>query len=723
LRSGAFLSERRRDWRASASKGTSKRIAASYDYVAEDGRALFQVVRYEPKSFSQRRHGTEPGTFIWGLNAGEYMRRGPGEDWLLFKDNRFATWPPTKERATFNDARRVLYRLPELVEAVASGCTIYILEGEKDCDNVCALGFSATTNPGGAGKWREEYSQYFRGADVVICGDNDDPGRDHVEKVAASLNGVAKRIRVLDLARVWAECPQTGDISKWIEAGGTADRLKALVEALPDWRAVETEAPRPLMRELPPPDPFPVDALGSVLAPVARAIHDRVQAPLAICAQSVLAAATLVVQSRVDVVLPIGGKRTKPISSYFITIAESGERKTEADYQATWPIRQHEQNLREKYDAKALDHANDREAWDKARAAALKRARGDRAAAKAALDKLGSPPRPPLKPMLTSTEPTWEGLVKQFPDHHPSLGIFSSEGSQFIGGHAMNEENKLRTAGGLSELWDTGSARRVRAGDGAAIFPGRRVTMHLMVQPEVAALLFQDRLLIAQGILSRLLTTAPESAAGKRPPRPEQPETDEILKRYGKVLLDILEQPLLLAKDKTNELQPIALPLSNEAAERWKEFVGHVENQIGPGGSLEQIKGLANKLPEHAARVASVLTVVGNLNAPEVEMMRNGITLAEHYAAEALRLFEAGKVNADLRLAQRLLDWLHQHWQDPAISLPDIYQSGPNSIRDKATAQKMVAILVDHGWLAPIEGGAVVAGRQRREAWRIVKAG
>jgi hypothetical protein len=161
--------------------------------------------------------------------------------------------------------------------------------------------------------------------------------------------------------------------------------------------------------------------------------------------------------------------------------------------------------------------------------------------------------------------------------------------------------------------------------------------MHLMVQPEVAALLFQDRLLLGQGLLSRLLTTAPESAAGNRRPRPEQPETDEILKRYGKVLLDILEQPLLLAKDKTNELRPIALPLSNEAAERWNEFVGHVENQIGPGGSLEQIKGLANKLPEHAARLASVLTVMGNLNAPEIEMMRNGIILAEHYASEALR--------------------------------------------------------------------------------------
>ena len=91
------------------------------------------------------------------------------------------------------------------------------------------------------------------------------------------------------------------------------------------------EGPRPLMRELPSADPFPVEALGPVLAPAARAIHDRVQAPTALCGQSVLAAATLVVQAHADVELPIGGKRAKPVSSYFVTIAETGERKTEAD--------------------------------------------------------------------------------------------------------------------------------------------------------------------------------------------------------------------------------------------------------------------------------------------------------------------------------------------------------------------------------------------------------
>ena len=489
-----------------------------------------------------------------------------------------------------------------------------------------------------------------------------------------------------------------------------------------------SESPRPLMREMPPADPFPVDALGDVLAPAARAIHDRVQAPMAIGAQSVLGTAALVTQAYANVELPIGGNRVKPISSYLITIAESGERKTEADFQASWAIRKYEESLREKHDAAMLSYTNDKIAWEKARDEAVKKAKGNRAAIKLALDTLGPPPTPPLAPMLTSTEPTLEGLVKQFPTHWPSLGIYSSEGGQFIGGHGMNEENKLKTASGLSALWDGEPVRRVRAGDGAAIFSGRRLSVHLMVQPEVASILFQDRLLAGQGLHSRLLVSAPESAAGTRQPKQEKPETAKALENYGNRLLDILKTPLPLKEGKINELAPSALRLSTEAVKRWTEFVGHVERQIGPGGALEPIKGLANKLPEHAARLAAVITLVGDIHAIEIDddRMKAGIALAEYYAGEALRVFEASKANANLVLAQRLLDWLHRAWKvekGDLVSLPDIYRCGPGAIRDKATAKRMVAILADHGWARPILEGAEIDGKWRRDVWRIVEGG
>ena len=122
---------------------------------------------------------------------------------------------------------------------------------------------------------------------------------------------------------------------------------------------------------------------------------------------------------------------------------------------------------------------------------------------------------------------------------------------------------------------------------------------------------------------------------------------------------------------------------------------------LGAGGELEPVRGLANKLPEHGARIAAVLTLVDNFAAGEVGRaeMEAGIALAQHYAAEAMRLFGASRVSGELREAQQLSTWLLTAWREPQVSLPDIYRRGPNSIRDKARARRAVTILVDHGWL------------------------
>ncbi len=483
------------------------------------------------------------------------------------------------------------------------------------------------------------------------------------------------------------------------------------------------EPPRPLMREMPPADPFPVNALGDLLGAAANAIHDRVQAPIAIAGQSVLGVANLAVQGHADVVLPAGSCQPKPISDFFITVASSGERKSECDKQALWPIRAREKALREAHDA-ALPAYRDRQAaWEKAREHAMKAGKGDRLKIEAALKEIGLAPQPLAEPILTCDEPTIEGLHWLYSVGSPSLGLFSPEGGRFVGGHGMSDDGKLRTAAGLSTLWDGELIKRVRA-TGATTMPGRRLALHLMVQPDVANIWLSDPLLAGQGLLSRLLISAPESAAGTRYQRDEHAETDAALRRWGARLLRILEAPLPLAPGKTNELAPRPLSLSPEAAALWKRFADHVEMAIGPNGDLEMVRGLANKLPEHAARLGAVLSLVRNFDAGIIETaeIEAGIALAEHYAAEALRLFGASKFTGDIRLAQRLLDWLLTRWSEPYISLPDIYQRSLNAIGDKATAAKLVSILEDHGWLVKIPEGAIIARQRRRDAWRIIRA-
>jgi 5S rRNA maturation endonuclease (ribonuclease M5) len=120
--------------------------------------------------------------------------------------------------------RRVLYRLPQVVEAVKTGATVYVVEGEKDADAIAAIGVVATCNPGGAsrtGKWRPEYSDMLEGADVVVIADRDEAGRAHARAVAADLAGKAASVRVVEAA---VDRPKA-DVSDHLAAGHSLDEL------------------------------------------------------------------------------------------------------------------------------------------------------------------------------------------------------------------------------------------------------------------------------------------------------------------------------------------------------------------------------------------------------------------------------------------------------------------------------------------------------------------
>jgi hypothetical protein len=484
-----------------------------------------------------------------------------------------------------------------------------------------------------------------------------------------------------------------------------------------------SSTPRPLVREMPPPDPFPIGALSGVLGDAAAAIHDLSQAPMAMCAQSVLAAATLAVQGHADVELPTGQKR--PTSCFFLSVADSGERKSRVDDLAVAAIAKHEASLREIFDDEYSTWRNANDVYEKQRSQILgdKKHYPDQTTKQTALEALGEAPGAPLTPILVCGEPTYEGLVKMLIQGQPSVGVFSAEGGQFVGGHGMSPDNKLRTAAGLSSLWDGSPIKRVRAGDGTNTLPGRRVSMHLMAQSGVMATMLADPMLMDQGLLSRVLLIAPLSASGNRLWREPAPASKTNLRTYDNRLLSILEMSKPLADGKSNELTPRTLPLSEEARAKWIAFSDHVEGLISPGGVMEPIKGLANKLAEHSARIAAVLALVENMEAENVSgsHMDAGVDLVQHYAGEALRLFASGAISPNLRQAQNTLDWLWTSWNKPEVSLPDIYQRGPNAIRTKTKATRIVNILLDHGWLETIEGAKNATGKRSQEMYKIVQ--
>lgn len=152
-------------------------IVKTYDYTDAEWNLFYQVCRMQPKGFKQRRPDGKGG-YIWDLKG----------------------------------VKPLLYHLPEVIKSDQ----VIVVEGEKDADNLMNLGFTATCNSGGAGKWRPEYSEYLKDKDITLIPDNDEPGRAHMKNIAASLDGKAKSIKWFKLPGI----PEKGDVSDFIETFG-----------------------------------------------------------------------------------------------------------------------------------------------------------------------------------------------------------------------------------------------------------------------------------------------------------------------------------------------------------------------------------------------------------------------------------------------------------------------------------------------------------------------
>ena len=194
------------EWMASAgirsadenAPAVKPRIVKTYDYIDEHGVVQFQVCRYEPKDFRQRRPDAS---------------KREGWNWSV------------------KGARHVPYRLPQIL--AKQNDVVFVVEGEKDADALAAIGLTATCNAGGANKWRNELTSFFKNRHVILLPDNDHAGRAHVAMIADKLQGLAASVRVLDLSKHWPTMPMKSDISDWLMQGHTASELLQLADNAP----------------------------------------------------------------------------------------------------------------------------------------------------------------------------------------------------------------------------------------------------------------------------------------------------------------------------------------------------------------------------------------------------------------------------------------------------------------------------------------------------------
>jgi hypothetical protein len=490
------------------------------------------------------------------------------------------------------------------------------------------------------------------------------------------------------------------------------------------------EPPRALHREIPAASPFPVNALGEIGSAAARNIQAATQAAMAICAQSTLAVMNLCAMGHVDIELPTG--ECEPTSEFFATLAESGERKTSADERALAPVRQFENDHEDQYLEDKFAWKDAMDVHEKGRQEILGNNRKPNPHAgtderKRMLKELGTPPEAPItNQIIIGGDPTPEGTQRFYREGGACIAAqFTSEGATFVGGYSMSEEAKRRTAGFICTLFDGLPLPRVRGGEGFGRVRGRRMAMHILIQPLVAQALFNDTLLEAQGLLSRILAVAPESTAGNR--AFVEVKNFSAISTFSTRACQLLEQPFTYLKSERprDGLAPPIMQMDSEARRLWINFSNEIDGLTKQDARYYPVKGLASKAAEHAARLAATITffefsAAMTLNASDME---KGISLVRYYLNEALRIREAAAVDQDLELAGKLLHWLQTTWDDPngLVSLPDCYQIAPiRAIRTKKRAAEIVELLVSHGWLEP-HNACQVRGTMRRDVWRVVK--
>ncbi|MFI3221482.1 MAG: YfjI family protein [Methylococcaceae bacterium] len=464
--------------------------------------------------------------------------------------------------------------------------------------------------------------------------------------------------------------------------------------------------------------PYPVQALGEILGNAVKALHQDTKAPLALCAQSVLASASLATQAHFDVKLPWG--ELKPLSLFFLTVALSGERKTTIDKLILGAAKAQEREDLKAYDIDFKSYLQKMEQWKAENDQRnKKKPKSDDPAAQKATPE----PEQPVKPMRFIEDPTQEGLFKLLAISQPSVGLFSDEGALVIGGHSLSKDNALKTMAMWCKLWDGSPITRVRAGDGASALYGRRMAINIQAQPEVMEKLLNDPIANGQGFLARCLVAWPESTIGTRQIKDfAQADYKPEIKRLCAMLKGLTEAEARVSEASKQELDPIELPLDGEAVAMALDAVNQLESLMKSGNDFCELTDRASKALENACRIAGILAVIdGGLATRSINSnhLASGLELMQWYLAEALRIRGAALIPPEVKHAEMLINWLKER-DIKLFNSVMIMQRGSNQLRCKARLIPAIKILIDSGHVIENEPNTLIEGKKARTSWRIL---
>lgn len=461
------------------------------------------------------------------------------------------------------------------------------------------------------------------------------------------------------------------DLARLRDAGGAQISPDPRAEALKRARALLAPAMRD--REAP---AYPIEALGP-LADTCEAISTQGQVQPAMVGQCLLGAASLLTQGLWNVET-LNGPR--PLSLNLATLGDSGDGKSTAQAPALRTVHEWQRREATKYRDALADFAQTR-----------KGNKGD-----------GSTPTP-RAPYRLMRDATVEGLRRDLMDGPCSQGVFSDEAAAILCGYGMSPDNRAKTAGVFSGLWDSGHLSVSRAGAPRVERYGCRVALHWLIQPMAAAEALTDPQLTQLGFWPRFLVCWP----APQPPRLARPFRPEALPAVGhywercEVLLteelgdDADEAPVIPLDDSARELLGPALERFERESRR---------------GMLRPVKPFGLRATEQACRVAGVLAAFAGRPAVTSEDARHALALVAYSLDTWLAIIDHGAADPAVANALRLFEWLTdpKHCPEWRARLAEIVNGGPACVRTKSKRDAALDVLVGNG-LVLIEAGEVLA--------------
>jgi putative DNA primase/helicase len=562
----------------------------------------------------------------------------------------------------------------------------------------------------------------FPSLDLVICADDDyrtdgNPGRTKAMEAAQAVNG-----RVV-LPIFGDNRPEKAtDFNDLHQAQGL-EAVRRCIEDRADHGAIppapgpvpsgpgsETDPPgwpepQPLASKVEP-EPYPLDALPECIRAAVLEVLGFVQAPIPLVASSALAALSLAIQAHHD--MKRAEKLSGPVGLFLLTIADSGERKSTCDGFFTQEIHRYEAEQAEAAKPHLKCYRAALDAWE-AKGSGIKD--GIRAGAKAGKDtqpleeKLRDlemdKPEPPRVPRLTYGDATPESLKWSLAKVWPSGGVVSSEAGSVFGAHGMNKESIMRNLATFDQLWDGADIATERRSTESFTVRGARLTIALQVQEATLRTFLDQSGELARGIgfLARCLVAWPESTIGWRPFK-ESSDAWPCLGAFNRRIASILnfEAPI----DEDGALTPAMLTFTANAKAEWVAFHDRTERELRDGGKFHDVKDVASKIADNAARMAALFHVFEGAAGAAVGVgsFQAAARIAEWHLNEARRFFGELALPSGLADAARLETWVIDRCKrNGTTRVPnmEIQQYGPRGIRTKAEIEDALTVLQELG--------------------------